>query len=172
MLTWLKNLFRREQTSKKEKIISASVLFFYIFFLGYAGGGMDERTQTFYNSLIKPLLTPPGWVFPVVWTMLFALIGLSGFYVWNYYKNDWYRKIFIVLYALNGILVYLWSYVFFEQQAITGALYVIVAMIVLIEAMILVAFKTNNKAAYILMPYFIWILFATYLNTTIITLNS
>ena len=172
MFTWLKNLFHREQTSKKEKIISSLIFFFYIFFVGFAGGGMDERTQAFYDSLVKPSLTPPGWIFPVVWTALFVLIGLAGYYVWNDYKSDWYRKIFAALYVLNGILIYLWSYVFFEQQAITGALYVIVAMIILIEIMILVAFKTNHKAAYMLIPYFLWVLFATYLNTTLIVLNS
>jgi translocator protein len=172
MFHWLKNLFHKEETSKKEKIISAIIFFLYIFAIGFANGGMDTKSQAFYNSLIKPGLTPPGWVFPIVWTILFALIGLTGYYIWNYYKNDRYRKIFSALYVVNGIFIYLWSYVFFRMQDITSALYVIVAMIILIEIMILVAFKTNHKAAYLLMPYFLWVLFATYLNTAIIGLNG
>jgi len=172
MFTWLKNLFHKDQTTKKEKIISGFIFFFYIFALGFAGGGMNEKTAGFYNSLAKPSLTPPSWVFPIAWTILFALIGLAGYYVWNYFQSDRYRKIFSALYAVNGFLVYLWSEVFFKMQDITGALYVIVAMIILIEVMILVAFKTNHKAAYMLMPYLLWVLFATYLNTTLIVLNS
>jgi len=172
MFTWLKNLFHREQTSRKEKIISSLILFFYIFFVGFGGNSMGPTEWAFYKSLAKPAVTPPSWVFPVVWTILFVLIGLAGYYVWNFYKSDRYRKIFSILYLINGILIYLWSYIFFRMQNITSALYVIVAMIILIEIMILVAFKTNHKAAYMLMPYFVWVLFATYLNTTIIVLNS
>jgi translocator protein len=172
MFNWLKQLFHKEQTSKKEKMISGLISFIYIFALGFAGGGMDDRTKAFYNTLMKPNLNPPNWVFPIVWTILFALIGLTGYYIWNFYKSDLYRKIFAALYAVNGIFVYLWSYVFFEKQNISGALYVIVAMIILIELMILTALKTNHRASYLLIPYFLWVLFATYLNTTLITLNG
>jgi len=171
MFKWLSNLFHRPQTSKMEKWISSGIAFFYIFGLGYAGGGMDTKTMAFYQTLIKPAFTPPKWVFPIAWTILFVLIGLSGYYVWNYYLNDRLRKWFAGLYAINGLLVFLWSYLFFGQQSITGGLYVIVAMIIVIESMILVAFKSNVKAAYLLMPYFLWVLFATYLNISIVALN-
>jgi tryptophan-rich sensory protein len=133
---------------------------------------MGPKEWAFYQSLAKPAVNPPSWVFPVVWTILFVLIGLAGYYVWNFFKSDRYRKIFSLLYVINGFLIYFWPYVFFTMQNITGALYVIVAMIILIEVMILVAFKTNHKAAYMLMPYLLWVLFATYLNTTLIVLNS
>lgn len=172
MFDWLKNLFQREQTSKKEKIISALIFFFFIFFVGYQGSIMEKAEMTFYDSLVKPAVTPPNWIFPFVWTALFVLIGLAGYYVWNYYTSDRYRKIFIFLYAINGLLIYLWPHLFFTKQAITDALYVIVLMIILIEAMILVAFKTNHKAAYMLVPYLLWVLYATYLNVTFIALNS
>lgn len=172
MFDWLKKLFQREQTSKKEKIISSLIFFFYIFFFGYRGNVMEGAQKTFYDSLIKPSITPPEWVFPFVWTALFILIGLSAYYVWNFYKSDHYRKLFILLYAVNGLLVFLWPYVFFTKQAIITALYIIVALIIVIELMILAAFKTNHKAAYLLVPYLIWVLFATYLNTSFIALNS
>ncbi len=172
MFDWLKNLFHREQTSKKEKIISALIFFFYIFFLGYRGNIMTTAGKTFYESLAKPASAPPDWLFPFIWTALFVLIGLSAYYVWNFYKSDRYRKLFVLLYAVNGLLVFLWPYMFFTQQAITTALYVIVGLIIIIELMILAAFKTNHKAAYLLVPYLVWVLYATYLNTTFIALNS
>lgn len=171
MFNFLRNLFHHEQTSKKEKLISALVFFFYIFFMGYAGGDISGNIGSFYGSLTKPSLTPPNWVFPIVWTILFVLIGLAGYYVWNFYENSLYRKIFAALYAINGILVYLWPYIFFQKQLITTALYVIIGLIIVIELMIITAFNVNRKAAYILMPYLLWVLFAMYLNTSIIVLN-
>ncbi len=160
-----------QETSKKEKTVSAIVFFLYIFILGYAGSGMDVMEGSFYSSLVKPGATPPSWVFPIVWTVLFILIGLAGYHVWNHYKDEKYRKIFVALYAINGILVFLWPYLFFTQELITTTLYVIVALIIVIELMILAAFKVNHKAAYMLIPYLIWVLFATYLNASFIMLN-
>lgn len=133
---------------------------------------MNAMQNSFYASLIKPEGTPPNWVFPIVWTVLFILIGLSAYYVWNHYKDELYRKIFVGLYAVNGLLVFLWPYLFFAKNNITGALYMILVLIVIIELMILAAFRVNHKSAYLLIPYLLWVFFATYLNTSFIVLNS
>jgi translocator protein len=171
MFQWLTNLFRRPQTSTKEKWTSGIIAFAYIFGWGFAGGRMNPSTWAFYQALEKPSLNPPSWVFPIVWTILFALIAWSGYQAWNYFTTNRLRQIFTFLYGVNGILVYLWSFVFFEQQSILNALYIIVAMVIVIELMILTAFKSNQKAAYALLPYFLWVLFATYLNISLVALN-
>lgn len=171
MFNWLKNLLHKEQTSKKEKIISGGIFFIYIFATGFGGNMMQGKTMEFYNSLMKPSLTPPNWVFPIVWTILFFLIGLSAYLVWNYFKSDMMRKIFTFLYFANGILIYLWPRMFFVNQSLSGGLYVIIGIIIVAELMILTAFRTNQKAAFMLLPYLLWVLFATYLNTSIIALN-
>ena len=80
MFGWLKKLFKKKETSKREKIISAIISFGYIYGLGWASASAPDA---FYASLIKPELTPPNWIFPIVWTILFFLIGLSGYFVWN-----------------------------------------------------------------------------------------
>ncbi len=172
MLTWLKNLLNREQTSKKEKLFSGLIAFAFIFFVGFRGNIMDEKGSAFYDTLIKPNITPPEWIVPFVWTTLFVLIGLAGYHVWNFYENDRMRKIFTGLYFVNGLLIYLWPYLLFTQQSIGGALYAIIGMIIVAELMILSAFKANHKAAYLLMPYLLWILFATYLNISFLVLNA
>jgi benzodiazapine receptor len=170
MFQWLKNLFARTQTtSKKEKILSSIISFGYIFLLGYGG---SSRPDAFYAALKKPAAVPPNWVFPIAWTILFVLIGLAGFYVWNHYESNFKRKLFAFFYAINGILVYLWSYLFFGLHDINTPLYVIIGMIIVAELMIVTAFGTNRKAAYLLLPYLAWILFATYLNSSIILLNA
>lgn len=169
MLNWLKNLFSKEHTTpKKEKIISGLIFFGYIFLLGYAG---SSNPDSFYQALTKPSLTPPGWVFPIAWTILFILIGLSGYYVWNHYSSAFRRKLFTFLYAINGIFIFLWSYLFFGLDDIKTPLYIIIGIIIIAELMIITAFGTNRKSAYLLLPYLAWILFATYLNATIIMLN-
>lgn len=172
MFNWLQQLFHREQTSKKEKIISSLLFFAYIFTLGYRGNVMGEEEQLFYQSLMKPDFTPPEWVFPFVWTALFVLIGLAGYYVWNFYISDRLRKWFAGLYAINGLLIYLWPHAFFTLQSLHGALYAIIGLIIVVELMILIAFKTNHKAAYMLIPYLLWLLFATYLNISFLALNT
>ena len=171
MFNWLQKLFHREQTSKKEKLISATIFFIYIFALGYRGNIIDMQGKAFYESLMKPAATPPEWLFPFIWTALFVLIGLSAYYVWNFYQSNQMRKWFAGLYFVNGLLIYLWPYMFFAQQSISGALYAIIALIIVVELMILAAFKTNHKAAYMLLPYLLWILYATYLNTNFLILN-
>ena len=171
MFDWLKRLFHREQTSKKERVISAFLFFVYIFLVGFRGNIMGGEERTFYETLMKPTATPPDWLFPFVWTAIFVLIGLSGYHAWNFYKSDRLRKIFAGLYVINGLLIYLWPYMFFTQQSINGALYVIIGLIIVAELMILTAFKTNHKSAYLLLPYLLWILYATYLNTNFLILN-
>ena len=172
MFNWLQTLFLREQTTKKEKIISGLLAFVYIFALGYRGNIMDASSKAFYETLMKPTVTPPEWLFPFVWTTLFVLIGLAGYHVWNFFENDRARKWFAALYFVNGLLIYLWPYLFFTRHSISGALYAIVALIIVIEVMILMAFKTNHKAAYMLVPYLLWVLFATYLNISMLVLNA
>ena len=172
MFHWLSNLFRRPQTSTREKWISGLVATAYIFGWGFAGGRMNAKTSAFYEALQKPGLTPPNWVFPVVWTILFGLIAWSGYEIWNHFATNRLRKIYAILYAINGMLIHQWSYWFFERQSISNALYIIVAMVIVIELMILSAFKSNQRAAYALLPYFLWVLFATYLNISIVALNQ
>ncbi|MBN1258670.1 tryptophan-rich sensory protein [Candidatus Peregrinibacteria bacterium] len=168
MFNWLKKWFHVEQTSKKEKIVSAAIAFIYIFTLGWASPNPGEG----YQTIIKPAAVPPNWVFPVVWTILFILIALSGYLIWNHYATDKGRKAYTLFYLVNGFFVFLWSYFFFGLHNMASALYVCVALIILAELMIITAFYTNKKAAYLLLPYLGWLLFATYLNTAIIALNG
>ena len=172
MFDWLQRLFHREQTSKKEKAISALLFFFYIFLVGFRGNIMDGKERMFYETLMKPSAVLPEWLTPFIWTAVFVLIGLSAYHIWNFYKSDHLRKIFVGLYIINGLLIYLWPHMFFAQQSISGALYVIIGLIIVIELMVLTAFKTNHKAAYMLIPYLLWVLYMTYLNANFLILNA
>lgn len=172
MFNWIKSLFHREQTSQKEKTISGIIASAYIFGLGYLGNQWTQESQEFYLQLTKPEITPPDWVFSVVWLILFSCIAAAGYYAWNHYKSYRFRTIFAVLYVINGLLVFLWPHLFFTRQLITTALYALIGLIIITEFMILAAFRVNQKSAYLLIPYLGWLFFATYLNTAFIVLNS
>ncbi len=133
---------------------------------------MDGKERVFYETLMKPSAILPEWLTPFIWTSVFVLIGLSAYHVWNFYKSDHLRKIFVGLYVINGLLIYLWPHMFFAQQSISGALYVIIGLIIVIELMVLTAFKANHKAAYMLIPYLLWVLYMTYLNANFLILNA
>lgn len=172
MFERLKKFLHVEQTTKREKLISAFIFFGFIFLAGYGGSVMNGKEMGFYDALTKPAAAPPSWIFPFIWTAIFVLIGLAGYYIWNFYESEKYRKLFVGLYAVNGVLIYLWPQLFFVKESLAGALYTIVGLLIVAEIMILVAFKTNHKAAYLLMPYLGWLLFAAYLNISILTLNA
>ena len=168
MLNFLKNLFKLKKTSRKEKVVSAILSFGFVFLMGYTG---SVEPGAWYESLNKPDVIPPNYVFGIVWTILFLLLGFSMYRVWNYYESKFQRKLFAVLYVINGFFIYYWSQLFFGQQNMIGALYTVIGIIIVAELMIITAFQNNKKAAYVLIPYLAWILFATYLNATIISLN-
>lgn len=168
MLNFLKKLFKLEKTSQREKTISGLLAFAYVFGMGYVGSVEPGR---WYESLNKPDVMPPNQSFGIVWIILFVLLGLSMYRVWNYYDSNFKRKLFAVLYAINGLFIYWWSHLFFGMHDMAGALYVTIGMIIVAELMIITAFQNNKKAAYILIPYLAWILFSTYLNATMIILN-
>jgi tryptophan-rich sensory protein len=113
-----------------------------------------------YNS-IRPSITPPNWIFPIVWNILFLLIAISLYLAWA--KNKENKKIAIV-FGINFLLNILWSYLYFTLKNPLLALIEIIILETSIIAMILVTYKIDKKAAYLLIPYLLWVGFATILN--------
>lgn len=168
MFKKIHNFFLSKKTSHKEKMISGAIVFSYIFSCGLFS---DHLPSKWYESLLKPDYIPDDFIFLVIWICLFVLIAMSGYLVWNFYESKIKRNIFALLYVLNGILIYLWSYYFFGLHDLFNTLYVSVGVIIVAELMILTAFGKNKKASYLLIPYLAWVLYETYLITNLITLN-
>ena len=125
-----------------------------------------------YAGLVKPALNPPSWVFGPVWTTLYLLMGVAAFLVW---KKGFERKdvklalgIFSVQLFLNAI----WSIIFFGLHSPSGTLVEIIFLWLAILATIIVFAKISKPAAWLLVPYILWISFAGYLNYSIWTLNQ
>lgn len=136
-----------------------------------------------YAGLIKPVLNPPGWIFGPVWTLLYIMMGVAAFMVWRqdtargwwlWWSKSRFKKetrvalgIFIIQLILNA----LWSVVFFGQQNPGGAFINIIFLWLAILVTIILFFRIHRQAAYLLLPYILWVSFAAYLNAAIWLLN-
>ncbi len=124
-----------------------------------------------YAGLTKPAFNPPGWLFAPVWTILYALMGLAAWLVYDKgaRRDDVKRALFVFVAQL--ILNVLWSIMFFGAHQILGAFVIIVALGILILGTILRFRKISLPAAYLLVPYILWVGFATVLNASLYVLN-
>ena len=126
-------------------------------------GNMD------YNSLIQPKLAPPAILFPIVWTILYFLMGLSYAIITIYSDLDSDVK---TIYYSQLIVNLIWPIIFFVMKNILLALIWIILLLILITIMIVKFYKKNKVASLIQIPYLLWTIFATYLNFSIYLLNK
>ena len=140
------------------------------FMAGYIGSLAGDGDQPWYRALTKPALTPPGWVFPVVWNTLYALMGFAAWRVWH--RGGWKLaraalSLFFVQLAVNAA----WSWVFFGAHAITSSAVVIALLWLLIAATTAAFWQISRAAGMLMLPYLPWVSFAVYLNAMIWNLN-
>ena len=122
-----------------------------------------------YSNLIKPALTPPNWVFAPIWTILYILIFISlAVYINSYSKAKFFCYLFFTIQMLLNII---WMPVFFGQKSLLGGLITIILLDIFLCLTIYKFFKVSKIAGIILIPYFLWTIFATYLNLGYIILN-
>ncbi len=124
-----------------------------------------------YAGLVKPALNPPSWVFGPAWTTLYALMGIAAFLVW---KEGWGRrevKAALAVFGLQFFLNAIWSIIFFGLQSPFWAFVDIIALWLAILWTIVAFYRISKPAAYLLLPYILWVSFAAYLNASIWLLN-
>lgn len=127
--------------------------------------------SSFYSGLNQPPLAPPGVVFPIVWTILYALMGISAYLIYDSEDISGERSEALGIYAAQLFVNFLWSIVFFRFEKTGAAAVVIILLAGLIWTMIVKFRKINPVAAYINIPYLLWVIFATYLNIGVVVLN-
>lgn len=138
--------------------------------LAGAIGGLIGGTAGFDGVLIKPPLTPPGWVFPVVWTVLYILMGTAAWMVGK--SGDDKAAPALRLYRIQLIVNVLWPLLFFRLSLRLPALLWLLLLIALIVGTIRRFYAIRPTAALLLLPYLAWCLFAAYLNLGFYLLNS
>ena len=121
-----------------------------------------------YGDMVKPPLSPPSYIFPIVWTILYILMGISYFIATKDKEND---KDLNQIYILQLLVNFFWPIIFFVLGMYFTAFLWIILLIILVIVMIKELLKNNKISGYLQIPYFIWLLFATYLNIGIFLLN-
>lgn len=128
------------------------------------------KSMNVYNSLNRPPLSPPSIVFPITWTILYILMGISIYIIIMQSKRK-LKKNARLIYYIQLVTNALWAPIFFGFKEYFLAFLWILMLIVFVITMILTFYKISKKAAYIQIPYLLWLLFASYLNFGVFVLN-
>jgi translocator protein len=144
------------------------VVMFLGFFSGTVSGSAEENA--WFQTLIKPEAQPPGWVFGVVWPTLYFLMGLA-FAMVLHARGARHRSLAIGLFLVQFLINLSWSPIFFGQHKVLTAFFVILAMLVSAIATTVVFAQVRKAAAWLMVPYLVWISFAAILNYQIDRLN-
>ena len=128
-------------------------------------GSMED-----FEALNKPPLSPPGWLFPVVWSVLFILMGIASYIIYVSPKSE-QRQSALIFYGVQLFFNFIWSLLFFNLEAYLFAFIWLVALWILIIITTIKFYRISKPAGYLLIPYIIWVTFAGYLNLAIYLLN-
>lgn len=146
---------------------------FYLFFpllIGTISSYFSGNIRIIYESLNKPEISPRAWVFPVVWTILFLLMGIS-YYLINRKSEGYDISNVSFWYYFQLIINFFWPIFFFRNMDFTFAFFWILFLIFSVIVTYIKFYKINKFSAYFLIPYIIWIIFAGYLNLSTAILN-
>lgn len=139
--------------------------------IGYCLGSVTQHDiLSWYPTLHKSALSPPNIVFPIVWFVLYCMLAVSGYVLWQYRKQPKARLAF-VFFVLQLLLNWAWSPLFFYFHWIGASFLCIMLIIILTLITMILTRKAYKLSCFLLMPYFVWLLFAGYLNAVIWMLN-
>jgi len=122
----------------------------------------SSGTNSEWYKTIRPSITPPSFIFPIVWSILFFLIAISLYITWISSKKP--KNQIIIAFGINFILNILWSFFYFYLHNPVASFIDIIFLEISIVTLIFITYKINRKASYLLIPYFMWVTFASVLN--------
>lgn len=156
----------------KSNILKLVIALLITIGLGSLGGLFTyPEIKTWYATLQKPSFQPPNWLFGPVWTLLYTLMGIGVYLVWKLPATARRNKA-LAVFMIQFILNFCWSIIFFNQHQTGWAFIEIIVMWVCILLTIIQFSKLSYPAAWLLVPYILWVSFATVLNGAIWKLNS
>jgi tryptophan-rich sensory protein len=166
------NQFAPSSQSRMSLVRLALFVIPTIMFLGFLSGTMSGSTadNAWYQTLLKPDIQPPGWVFGVVWPTLYLMMGLALAMVLNA-PGARDRNVAIALFLSQFVINLTWSPIFFGAHQVTVAFFIILVMLGVAIATTFVFARVRKAAAWLMVPYLVWISFAAILNFQIDQLN-
>ncbi len=139
--------------------------------IGVVSALLSGGFSDFFNTYKEPPLLPPAWVFPVVWTVLYALMGISAYLIHIEPRDTAGRRTALTTYWVQLMINFSWSIVFFRFELLWGSVAVILALLIAVIVMVVRFRRISTAAAYINIPYILWLLLATYLNIATAVIN-
>ena len=149
----------------KNKIINLFRIFFPLIIGGLIGFLISNNMD--YNTLNKPFLSPPSIIFPIVWSILYILIGYS-YYYYRKYNNDINLNI---VYYIQLILNFIWPILFFSLKLRLFSIFWLITLLITTIILLIQYKKYSKRSFYLTIPYIIWLIFALYLNIGVYILN-
>ncbi len=149
---------------RSKNYISLILWILALIFIGFSIGYLTKpEISTWYSALNRSSLTPPNYVFPIAWTILYGIIGACGWLLW---RPQAFSKLSVIktLYVTQLILNWSWTPLFFHYHLSGLSLVVLGAMDILVGTIILSAYRKIRAVSLLMLPYLLWILFASYLN--------
>lgn len=139
--------------------------------VGGLAGWLTRGSMEAFEQMNKPPLAPPGWLFPVVWTVLFVLMGLASYLVYTSGAKQAEVERALQVYGLQLVVNFFWSILFFNLSLCFAAFVWLILLWVLVLITTVRFHEISKLAGYLLIPYFLWVTFAGYLNLSICLLN-
>lgn len=124
-----------------------------------------------YAELLQPPFSPPGWVFPVVWTILYILMGWASYRIWTADAPRERKRDALILYGVQLVFNFFWPLLFFRWELRLSAFFWLLALWCLVYATIRFFYRVEDPAGDLLLPYLLWITYAAYLNLGVFLLN-
>ncbi len=130
-----------------------------------------QSVESWYQTLEKPMLTPPSWVFSPVWILLYTLMGISAYIVWRHTTVIPRVRLALTLFAVQLVLNALWSFIFFGLKAPYAAFFELLLLWLFMVATTYHFWRISIWSGILMVPYHLWVMFAAYLNYGIWLLN-
>ena len=152
----------------KNKYLSFFLIILITFFASFLGGFVSNAyKEPWYSQIILPSFNPPSWVFAPVWTILYIMMSISAWRVWNKY----FETKLIIVYFVHLIFNAMWSVIFFGFHQIFLALIDLSIILIFIIYLVKIYHTRDQLAFYLMLPYLMWSSFAFFLNLSIFIIN-
>jgi tryptophan-rich sensory protein len=135
------------------------------------GSRLTASGMRWYRTIDLPSWTPPGYVISIAWTLIFAFAAISALMVWNSHARNPEFNAILIVFLVNAALNIGWSFLFFVKHEIWYSIVEMIFLALSVLMLMVLIYRVSILASLLLLPYFLWVLFATYLTVSIYNLN-
>lgn len=153
-----------------KKLFTLMIFIFIPLAVGGLSAFLTKDAMSSYGQIIKPDFAPPSFIFPIIWTILYILMGISSYIIWS--SDNEMKQTALDWYAIQLLFNFIWSIIFFNFQNYLLSFIWLIVLIICICIMIIKFYKISPISAYLQIPYLLWCLIAAYLNLSIYFLNK